>query len=159
MCIPSVHTLEYGAHCMCQTASEVGDRMLFWCRISGRVSSGRPRRGRGKVGIGKFGRYKKSVGVGIPIDNRYRPFAQRSVHVGIVLLLVFGLWRELERCHTTNEALDRPTIFLSPTRQTSKPDAISTMVSAQGTRVWQTDPPAPVQVARSAPARVLTAIS
>jgi len=57
------------------------------------------------------------------------------------------------------EALDRPTIFLSPTRQTSKPDAINTTVSAQGTRVWQADPPAPVQVARSARARVPTAIS
>jgi len=33
------------------------------------------------------------------------------------------------------------------------------IVSAQGTSVWQTDPPAPVQVARFARARVLTAIS
>jgi len=49
--------------------------------------------------------------------------------------------------------------MLLPTRQTSKPAATNMIVSAQGTIVWQTDPPAPVQVARSAGARGPTAIS
>jgi len=34
MCTPSVHNFEYGAHYFCQTASEVGVRFSFWCRMS-----------------------------------------------------------------------------------------------------------------------------
>jgi len=49
--------------------------------------------------------------------------------------------------------------ILSPTRQTSKPAATNMIVSAQGTSVWQKDPPVPVQVASSARERVPTAIS
>ena len=50
MCTLSVHNLEYLAHYSCQTASEIGDRLSFWCRMSCRVSSGSPRRHRGGRG-------------------------------------------------------------------------------------------------------------
>jgi len=33
---------------------------------------------------------RRSIRVGMPIDNRYRPFAQRSVDVGMVLIYVFN---------------------------------------------------------------------
>jgi len=50
LCTPSVHNLEYRAHYLCQTTSEMGVRLSIWCRKSCRVPSGRPRRRRGGWG-------------------------------------------------------------------------------------------------------------